>query len=326
MLNKQTFPLATIAALAALLIIGAPVQAIASPATQAAADQAAVNSAVKEYEDASKQAERLEKRAADLSGKLDAALAAENEANVALKNRAAAMYRVEDTDFLAAIFTSDSLTDFMARWDLIKRIGEQDADNLSKLRTARTEAQNSAKKLIALQESQAKAVDALAKKVKISKEKLTSSKAAQQAFEARIAAAAKASADAATKRAAERNAANNSSSSSASGSKPSSKPSPESELTGTGDWNTALVSHYSKTFTGRGASGAKIGPYSMMVAHKTLPFGTLIEFKYKGKTAVASVQDRGPYTGGRVFDLGPGVVRTLDFSGVHNIDYRIISR
>ena len=62
----------------------------------------------------------------------------------------------------------------------------------------------------------------------------------------------------------------------------------------------------------------------MIVAHKTLRFGTLIEFEYKGRRAVARVADRGPHTAGRTFDLGPGVVRVLDFSGVHEVRYRII--
>ncbi len=78
------------------------------------------------------------------------------------------------------------------------------------------------------------------------------------------------------------------------------------------------------TFSGRGASGAEIGPYSMIVAHRTLPFGTLVEFEYRGKRAVASVQDRGPHIPGRTWDLGPGVVRTLDFSGVDEVRWRLV--
>jgi rare lipoprotein A len=85
-----------------------------------------------------------------------------------------------------------------------------------------------------------------------------------------------------------------------------------------------VASHYGRNFTGKGASGKSIGPYSMMVAHKTLPFGTLIEFSYHGRRAVASVEDRGPHVAGREFDLGPGVVRALTFSGVDEVNYRII--
>jgi rare lipoprotein A (peptidoglycan hydrolase) len=101
---------------------------------------------------------------------------------------------------------------------------------------------------------------------------------------------------------------------------------PTQQLTGSGEWKTAVASHYGRDFTGRGASGAEIGPYSMIVAHRTLQFGTLIEFEYGGKRAVASVQDRGPHVEGREFDLGPGVVRVLDFAGVDDVRYRIISK
>jgi rare lipoprotein A len=64
----------------------------------------------------------------------------------------------------------------------------------------------------------------------------------------------------------------------------------------------------------------------MIVAHKTLPFDTLIEFEYNGKRAVARVADRGPFVTGRDFDLGPGVVRVLDFSGVHEVRFRIVQQ
>ena len=95
-------------------------------------------------------------------------------------------------------------------------------------------------------------------------------------------------------------------------------------LSGSGAWTTSVASHYGLNFHGRGASGETIGPYSMMVAHETLPFGTLIEFEYNGKRAVAHVADRGPYSSGRTFDLGPGVIRVLGFRGVHPIRWRII--
>jgi rare lipoprotein A (peptidoglycan hydrolase) len=64
----------------------------------------------------------------------------------------------------------------------------------------------------------------------------------------------------------------------------------------------------------------------MIVAHKTLPFGTLVEFEYGGRRAVAVVADRGPYVAGREFDLGPGVARTLGLNGVYTVQYRIVGR
>lgn len=74
------------------------------------------------------------------------------------------------------------------------------------------------------------------------------------------------------------------------------------------------------------ASGAVLQRDSMIVAHKTLPFGTRIEFAFNGNTCVAVVMDRGPYISGRVFDFGPGTAAALGFDGVHTVQYRILSQ
>jgi len=90
-------------------------------------------------------------------------------------------------------------------------------------------------------------------------------------------------------------------------------------------WKTAKVSWYGPGFYGNTmAGGGVLTPDSMVVAHRSLPFGTRIEFSYKGRTCVAVVQDRGPFTAGRVFDLGPGTARALGFSGVGTVSYRIL--
>jgi rare lipoprotein A len=90
-------------------------------------------------------------------------------------------------------------------------------------------------------------------------------------------------------------------------------------------WKSAKVSWYGPGFYGNGmAGGGTLQPDSMVVAHRSLPFGTRIEFSYNGSTCIAVVQDRGPYAGGRVFDLGPGTAAALGFSGVGTVQYRIL--
>ncbi len=92
-------------------------------------------------------------------------------------------------------------------------------------------------------------------------------------------------------------------------------------------WNTARVSWYGPGFYGNTmAGGGTLTPTSMVVAHRSLAFGTRVEFKYNGKTCVAVVQDRGPYVSGRTFDLGPGTAKALGFSGVGTVSYRILGR
>lgn len=90
-------------------------------------------------------------------------------------------------------------------------------------------------------------------------------------------------------------------------------------------WKSAKVSWYGPGFIGNTmAGGGTLQWDSMVVAHRSLPFGTVIEFSYNGNTCTAVVRDRGPYAGGRIFDLGPGTAAALGFSGVGTVQYRIL--
>lgn len=88
-----------------------------------------------------------------------------------------------------------------------------------------------------------------------------------------------------------------------------------------GPWRTALCSWYDEPQPLAG--GGYLKPGMMIVAHKTLPFGTRIQFSYHGRTCIAVVKDRGPYVGQREFDLGPGTAAALGFDGVDRVAYRI---
>ncbi len=92
-------------------------------------------------------------------------------------------------------------------------------------------------------------------------------------------------------------------------------------------WRTARVSWYGPGFYGNTmAGGGTLQPDSMVCAHRSLPFGTKISFKYNGRSVTAVVQDRGPYVSGRTFDLGPGTAKALGFGGVGDVQYRVIGK
>ena len=92
-------------------------------------------------------------------------------------------------------------------------------------------------------------------------------------------------------------------------------------------WRRARVSWYGPGFYGNTmAGGGKLTRTSMVVAHRSMPFGTKIQFTYRGRSCTAVVRDRGPYISGRVFDLGPGTAKALGFSGVGTVSYRILGR
>lgn len=298
----------------AAVLVGGLSTAMAVPTTaQTAEDRAALARAVEEYEAAQARASDADARMAQATQALDRAVAEEARARATLQARAASIYRTPDIDVISVMLGASSFQDFMTRWDMMLRIARQDAETLRQLKAAHAQAKRSAEELLDLQAAQARALDEAAAEVSRAKKELATSEAALRAYEAAVAARegkARAAASAAR---------------SQKGSSPSATD-PMQQLRGTGAWQTGVASHYGRNFSGIGANGERIGPYSMIVAHKTLPFGTLIEFEYNGKRAVAEVADRGPYTAGRDFDLGPGVVRVLGFSGVHEIRYRIIVR
>jgi len=90
-------------------------------------------------------------------------------------------------------------------------------------------------------------------------------------------------------------------------------------------FRTARVSWYGPGFYGHTmAGGGQLTRTSMVVAHRSLPFGTRVLIRYHGRSVTAVVRDRGPFVSGRTFDLGPGTARALGFSGVGTISYRIL--
>ncbi len=49
------------------------------------------------------------------------------------------------------------------------------------------------------------------------------------------------------------------------------------------------------------------------MAHKSLPCGTKVTFRYRGRSVTARVIDRGPYIAGREWDLTEALKRKLRF-------------
>jgi rare lipoprotein A len=75
-----------------------------------------------------------------------------------------------------------------------------------------------------------------------------------------------------------------------------------------------IVSYYGQEFAGRRtASGERFDPNQLTMAHKTLPFGTLVRVTnlHNNQSVVLRVNDRGPFVGGRVGDVSAGAARLL---------------
>lgn len=92
-----------------------------------------------------------------------------------------------------------------------------------------------------------------------------------------------------------------------------------------GPWRSAKASWYGPGLYGSGlAGGGVLRPGMKIFAHRSMRFGTKVQFAYRGRTVVAVCRDRGPYVGGRVFDLGPGTAKALRFNGVGTVRWRYV--
>lgn len=85
------------------------------------------------------------------------------------------------------------------------------------------------------------------------------------------------------------------------------------------DWSDfrteGRASFYGLRFKGRPtASGEIFDPQAMTAAHRTLPFGTrlLVTNTVNGRSVVVRINDRGPYTHGRILDLSRAAAERLE--------------
>lgn len=74
------------------------------------------------------------------------------------------------------------------------------------------------------------------------------------------------------------------------------------------------ASYYGKAHHGKKtASGKRFNMHAMTAAHRSLPFETQLKVTSKdtGKSVIVTINDRGPYAGGRILDLSQEAARQL---------------
>ena len=74
------------------------------------------------------------------------------------------------------------------------------------------------------------------------------------------------------------------------------------------------------------ASGEDTSSELFTAAHRTLPFGTLVNVKNQenGRSSVVRVTDRGPFVAGRIIDVSQIAARELRFTGLAKVCLSII--
>ncbi|PTL55036.1 septal ring lytic transglycosylase RlpA family protein [Paraconexibacter algicola] len=85
-------------------------------------------------------------------------------------------------------------------------------------------------------------------------------------------------------------------------------------------YRRVFVSWYGPGFYGgRTACGQTLGYGTLGVAHKSLPCGTKVTFRLRGRSVTVPVIDRGPYVGGREYDLTGATKRALGFGSTGTV-------
>jgi rare lipoprotein A len=92
---------------------------------------------------------------------------------------------------------------------------------------------------------------------------------------------------------------------------------------------TGKLAWYGKKFAGRKtASGEAFNPEALTMAHKTLPFGTLVKVTNpkNGKSVTLRVNDRGPTQADRIGDVSYAAARQLGMvrSGVIDAELTVV--
>ncbi len=78
----------------------------------------------------------------------------------------------------------------------------------------------------------------------------------------------------------------------------------------------------------RTASGERMNASALAAAHRSLPFGTQVRVENlsNGRSVVVRINDRGPFTGGRVIDLTQGAAERIGMirSGVARVKVTVV--
>ena len=71
----------------------------------------------------------------------------------------------------------------------------------------------------------------------------------------------------------------------------------------------------------RTASGERYSASAMAAAHRTWPMGTLVRCTHvhNGKSVIVRINDRGPYTRGRIIDLTPAAANAIGLTRAHGL-------
>lgn len=104
----------------------------------------------------------------------------------------------------------------------------------------------------------------------------------------------------------------------------SSESSPPARIT---IYRPSLATYFGAGFYGkRTACGQLLTPFTLGVANRTLPCGTLVDVSYGGRHMTVPVIDRGPYANGANWDLTEATAQALEITETARIGTLLVGR
>jgi rare lipoprotein A len=94
---------------------------------------------------------------------------------------------------------------------------------------------------------------------------------------------------------------------------------------------TGVASYYGDRFRGRAtASGEKYDPDKLTAAHLSHPFGTRVQVTNlkNGRSVVVRINDRGPFTPGRIIDLSTRAAKEIGLlaDGIAKVRVQVVGK
>ena len=89
---------------------------------------------------------------------------------------------------------------------------------------------------------------------------------------------------------------------------------------------SGVATWYGPGFHGRRtASGERFNTHDLTAAHRSLPFGTRVRVEgASGRSVVVRINDRGPFTRGRVIDLSRAAANAIGMGGTMRVNLVVL--
>jgi rare lipoprotein A len=98
---------------------------------------------------------------------------------------------------------------------------------------------------------------------------------------------------------------------------------PPAVVHGKKEYGLASIYHDRRT-----ASGERFNPMALTAAHRTLPFGSKVRVTapVTGRSVIVRINDRGPFTKGRVIDLTPAAAAAIGLTKAMGVTRVTVAR